>query len=74
VPTSKIAALAFGVFVSRVVNDPHQEVRLKMFHGKMLPGPKNPPAADFRPLFRHAEVSPQKIADNFQLIKLEIKT
>ena len=36
IPASKIASLSSGEFVGMVADDPHEKIKLKMFHAEIM--------------------------------------
>ncbi len=75
IPASKISALSSGEFVGMVADDPHEKIKLKMFHATIQNDPEkiNRDTKFFRPIPIVEEINQQQIMDNFFQIKYDVK-
>jgi hypothetical protein len=75
IPPSKIAALSSGEFVGMVADDPHEKIKLKMFHAEIVNDTArlNEEIKSFKPIPIVSEVSQQQVMDNYFQVKLDIK-
>lgn len=75
IPASKISSLSSGEFVGMVADDPHEKIRLKMFHCEIQNDTKklNEEAQRYRPIPKVSSVTPQQIMDNYFQVKLDVK-
>ncbi|MBN8720508.1 MAG: YWFCY domain-containing protein [Sediminibacterium magnilacihabitans] len=74
-PASKIASLSSGEFVGMVADDPHEKIKLKMFHSEFVQdtGAINKQMKYFKPIPKVYDISQQDVLDNYFQIKLDIK-
>jgi hypothetical protein len=74
-PASKIASLSSGEFVGMVANDPHEKIRLKMFHAEFVQDTAriNVVMKSFKPIQKVYDLSPQDVQDNYFQIKLDVR-
>lgn len=75
IPASKISALSSGEFVGMVSDDPHNKIKLKMFHAEFVQD-SNAINAEMKnfvdiPLVSH--ITPQQISDNYYQVKQDIQ-
>ncbi len=75
IPQSKISALSSGEFVGMVADDPHEKIKLKMFHCEIQNDTEKlkAEAANLKPIPKVSNVSPQQVMDNYFQVKLDIK-
>lgn len=75
IPASRIAALSSGEFVGMVADDPHQKIRLKMFHAEIQNDTEKlqTEVERFRPVPVFSNVTPQQVMDNYHQVKLDVK-
>ncbi|MES2331224.1 MAG: conjugal transfer protein MobC [Bacteroidota bacterium] len=74
-PASKIASLSSGEFAGMVADDPHEKIKLKMFHAEFVQdtGAINKQMAAFKPIPKVYDLAPQDVLDNYFQIKLDVK-
>jgi len=75
VPASKIAALSSGEFVGMVADDPHEKIKLKMFHAEIINDPNklNAEIKNYQPIPAVADITQQQVLDNYYQVKMDIK-
>ncbi len=75
IPPSKIAALSSGQFVGMVADDPHEKIKLKMFHSEIINETEklNQELAIFKPIPKVSDVTQQQVMDNYFQVKYDIK-
>lgn len=75
IPPSKISALSSGQFVGMVADDPHEKIKLKMFHAEIINNNDklNAEMKTFLPIPMVSDVSQQQVMDNYFQVKLDIK-
>ena len=75
IPPSKIAALSSGQFVGMVADDPHEKIRLKMFHAEIINETEklNEEIKLFKPIPNISDVNQQQVMDNYFQVKYDIK-
>ncbi len=73
---SRISSLSSGEFVGMVADDPSQKIKLKMFHSEIMNESEklNTELRGFRSIPTVAEISNDQVIDNFNQVKLDIKT
>lgn len=76
VPAAKIAALSSGEFVGMVADDPHEKIKLKMFHSEIIHDAKklNNESKGFVDIPKVSEVTQQQVMDNYFQVKLDVKS
>lgn len=76
IPPSKISALSSGEFVGMVADDPHEKIKLKMFHADIINDAEklNAEANAFKSIPHFSSVTSREVMDNYFQIKLEVKT
>lgn len=75
IPASKIAALSSGEFVGMVADDPHEKIKLKMFHAEIINDADklNAEVANYKNIPVVSNVTQQQVMDNFYQVKMEVK-
>lgn len=75
IPASKIAALSSGEFVGMVADDPHEKIKLKMFHAEIVNDSEklNAEVATYKNIPVVSTVTQQQVMDNFYQVKMEVK-
>ena len=75
IPASKIAALSSGEFVGMVADDPHEKIKLKMFHAEIINDANklNAEVAAYKNIPVISTVTQQQVMDNFYQVKMEVK-
>lgn len=75
VPTSKIASLSSGEFVGMVADDPHDKIKLKMFHTEIIQDAValNKEMEAFQEIPAVYDISAQEVQDNYYQVKYDIK-
>lgn len=75
IPASKISSLSSGEFVGMVADDPHEKIKLKMFHCEIQNDTEklNVEARNFKPIPKVSDVTPQQVTDNYFQVKLDIR-
>lgn len=75
IPASKISSLSSGEFVGMVADDPHEKIKLKMFHSQILQDTSsiNSEMKTFKPIPTLVKVSRQEVMDNFFQVKYDVK-
>lgn len=75
IPASKISSLSSGEFVGMVADDPHEKIKLKMFHCEIQNDTEklNEEAKWFRPIPKVSDVTMQQVMDNYFQVKLDVK-
>ncbi|MBS4064046.1 MAG: YWFCY domain-containing protein [Chitinophagaceae bacterium] len=75
IPASKIAALSSGEFVGMVADDPHEKIKLKMFHAEIINDSEklNAEVATYKNIPVVSTVTQQQVMDNFYQVKMEVK-
>lgn len=75
IPASKIAALSSGEFVGMVADDPHEKIKLKMFHAEIINDAEklNAEVAAYEDIPVVSAVTQQQVMDNFYQVKMEVK-
>lgn len=75
IPASKIAALSSGEFVGMVADDPHEKIKLKMFHAEIINDAEklNVEVAAYKNIPVVSTVTQQQVMDNFYQVKMEVK-
>lgn len=75
IPASKISALSSGEFVGMVSDDPHEKIKLKMFHAEMINNSKaiNEEMKEFRDIPMVQELKTQQVTDNYYQVKHDIQ-
>lgn len=75
IPASRIASLSSGEFVGIVADDPHEKIRLKMFHAEFVQDTVklDTEMKSFKPIPKVYELSEQDVLDNYFQIKIDVK-
>jgi hypothetical protein len=75
IPASKISSLSSGEFVGMVADDPHEKIKLKMFHCEIQNDTEklNTEARHYKPIPKVSDVTPQQVTDNYFQVKLDIR-
>jgi uncharacterized membrane protein YgdD (TMEM256/DUF423 family) len=75
IPASKIASLSSGEFVGMVADDPHEKIKLKMFHAEIINDVDklNAEVANYKNIPVVSNVTQQQVMDNFYQVKMEVK-
>lgn len=75
IPASKIASLSSGEFVGMVADDPHEKIKLKMFHAEIINDVDklNAEVANYKNIPVVSNVTQQQVIDNFYQVKIEVK-
>jgi hypothetical protein len=75
IPPSKISSLSSGEFVGMVADDPHEKIKLKMFHCEIQNDTQklNEELKHFKPIPKISEVTSQQVMDNYYQVKLDIQ-
>lgn len=75
IPASKISSLSAGEFVGMVADDPHQKIKLKMFHAEIQHDVEKLQLDEklFLPVPQVTDVRIQQVMDNYYQIKLDIQ-
>ncbi len=75
IPPSKIAALSSGQFVGMVADDPHEKIKLKMFHSEIIneTDKLNAEIRSFKLIPKVSGVTQQQVMDNYFQVKYDIK-
>jgi len=76
IPASKIASLSSGEFVGMVADDPHEKIKLKMFHVEIINDADklNAEVAAYKNIPVVSNVTQQQVMDNFYQVKMDIKS
>lgn len=75
IPASKISSLSSGEFVGMVADDPHEKIKLKMFHCEIQNETEklNAELKNFKSIPKVSDVTPQQVTDNYFQVKLDIR-
>jgi hypothetical protein len=75
IPASKISSLSSGEFVGMVADDPHEMIKLKMFHCEIQNNTEklNAELKTFKSIPKVSDVTPQQVTDNYFQVKLDIR-
>jgi hypothetical protein len=75
IPASKISSLSSGEFVGMVADDPHEKIKLKMFHCEIQndTAKLNGETKRFKPIPNLSDVTIQQVMDNYFQVKLDIQ-
>ncbi len=75
VPPSKIASLSSGEFVGMVADDPHEKIKLKMFHSEIVNDKVklDEEVKKYKDIPVVSNVSQQQVMDNYFQIKYDVK-
>lgn len=75
IPASKISSLSSGEFVGMVADDPHEKIKLKMFHCEIQNDTEklNAELKKFKSIPKVSDVTPQQVTDNYFQVKLDIR-
>ncbi|GAC1595401.1 MAG: conjugal transfer protein MobC [Ginsengibacter sp.] len=75
IPASKIASLSSGEFVGMVADDPHEKIKLKMFHAEIVNDAEklSTEAKNFKEIPAISNVTHEQVMENYHQVKLDIK-
>jgi hypothetical protein len=75
IPPSRISALSSGEFVGMIADDPHQKIKLKMFHAEVLNDADklNAEVKQYKDIPKVSNVTPEQVMENFHQVKLDVK-
>ena len=75
IPASRIASLSSGEFVGMVADDPHEKIKLKMFHAEIINDPEKltEEAKKFKEIPVISDVTHEQVMDNYHQVKFDIK-
>ncbi|MEP7374636.1 MAG: conjugal transfer protein MobC [Chitinophagaceae bacterium] len=75
IPASKISSLSSGEFVGMVADDPHEKIKLKMFHCEIQNDTEklNAEVRGYESIPKVSDVTPQQVMDNYFQVKLDIR-
>jgi hypothetical protein len=75
IPPSKISALSSGEFVGMVADDPHEKIKLKMFHASIINDAEklNAEVKQYKEIPVVSNVTPEQVMENFHQVKVDIK-
>ena len=75
VPASKIASLSSGEFVGMVADDPHEKIKLKMFHSEIINDADklNSEIKNYKEIPTVAAIAQQQVLDNYYQVKMDVK-
>jgi hypothetical protein len=75
IPASKIASLSSGEFVGMVADDPHEKIKLKMFHAEIMNDAEklSNEAKNFKEIPIISNVTHEQVMDNYHQVKVDIK-
>lgn len=75
VPASKIASLSSGEFVGMVADDPHEKIKLKMFHAEIINNVDklNNEIKNYKEIPAVADITQQQVLDNYYQVKMDVK-
>jgi hypothetical protein len=75
IPASKISGLSSGEFVGMVSDDPHEKIKLKMFHAELVNDSNaiNEEMKGFKDIPLVRELDAGQVTDNYYQIKHDIQ-
>jgi hypothetical protein len=75
IPASRIASLSSGEFVGMVADDPHEKIKLKMFHAEIINDAEklSNEAKNFKEIPAISDVTHEQVMENYHQVKLDIK-
>lgn len=75
IPSSKIASLSSGEFVGMVADDPHEKIKLKMFHAGIINDSDklNSEIKNYKEIPAVADITQQQVLDNYYQVKMDVK-
>ena len=75
IPASRIASLSSGEFVGMVADDPHEKIKLKMFHAEIMNDADklSNEVNNFKEIPVISDVTHEQVMDNYHQVKLDIK-
>jgi hypothetical protein len=75
IPASRIASLSSGEFVGMVADDPHEKIKLKMFHAEIMNDAEklSNEVNNFKEIPVISDVTHEQVIDNYHQVKLDIK-
>ncbi len=76
IPSSKISALSSGEFVGMVADDPHEKIKLKMFHSQIVNDTSkiNQEMKEFNDIPIVSVVTQEQVMDNFFQVKYDVRS
>jgi hypothetical protein len=76
IPASRIASLSSGEFVGMVADDPHEKIKLKMFHAEIMNDAEklSNEVNNFKEIPVISDVTHEQVIDNYHQVKLDIKS
>ena len=75
IPASRIASLSSGEFVGMVADDPHEKIKLKMFHAEIINDADTlaNEVKNFKEIPVISDVTHEQVMDNYHQVKFDIK-
>ena len=75
IPASRIASLSSGEFVGMVADDPHEKIKLKMFHAEIINDAEklSNEVKNFKEIPAISDVTHEQVMENYHQVKLDIK-
>jgi type IV secretory pathway TraG/TraD family ATPase VirD4 len=75
IPPSRISSLSSGEFVGMVADDPHEKIKLKMFHASIINDTDklNEEAKSFKDIPAVSNVTPEQVMENYHQVKVDVK-
>lgn len=75
IPASRISALSSGEFVGMVADDPHEKIKLKMFHAEVVNDSSklNREMSQFEEIPKVGNITAEQVHDNYYQVKLDIR-
>jgi hypothetical protein len=75
IPPSRISSLSSGEFVGMVADDPHEKIKLKMFHASIINDTDklNEEAKSFKDIPTISNVTPEQVMENYHQVKVDVK-
>jgi type IV secretory pathway TraG/TraD family ATPase VirD4 len=75
IPPSRISSLSSGEFVGMVADDPHEKIKLKMFHASIINDTDklNEEAKGFKDIPAVSNVTPEQVIENYHQVKVDVK-
>ena len=75
IPASKITSLSSGKFVGIIADDPHEKIKLKMFHAEIMNDAEklSNEANNFKEIPVISDVTHEQVMENYRQVKLDIK-
>jgi hypothetical protein len=75
IPPSKISALSSGEFVGMIADDPHEKIKLKMFHASIINDAEklNAEVKQYKEIPVISNVTAEQVMENFHQVKIDVK-